>query len=429
MNVAGTMPSSAAGKSSPSVNRKSEIPSGNFKNLLGAVYQSTLGKDASATKSEDYNKDAMDTMDALKELLEILNQSTTLPLNVSNDLSHASVQENEGITLQGIAKILGITKDKLINVLKSISDKLKELTPGNSTPVDKGKKQDPMDMLMNLISQLSQLSKEAFKQLPKDDIVMILKAGKSLEAQLMATDLDSQGIKKAINLKDSLKQIKDTINGLQSDMPKLKQKEIITTAFSRVLAVSQTKGEKPQSTQSSISEGTHTETAEANPVQLNMTIQEQFAIFTNKDAKAPNFESFVKQFSDILAKSQVSPLPNGNKLLIKLYPEQLGSLRIELLQKDGVITAKLLASTNAAKDLLEGSLSSLKNAFSQQHIQVDKIDIYTNSTEQQKFDKQQNPQQHQQHRREDQSGTDQQKPESGLEFAEELQELLFNTNI
>ena len=67
---------------------------------------------------------------------------------------------------------------------------------------------------------------------------------------------------------------------------------------------------------------------------------------------------------------------NGvNKLLIKLNPEHLGSLRIELIQKDGMMTAKILATSAQAKDMLEKQIHGLKQAFNGQNIQIEKIEV------------------------------------------------------
>ena len=51
------------------------------------------------------------------------------------------------------------------------------------------------------------------------------------------------------------------------------------------------------------------------------------------------------------------------KLLIKLHPDNLGSLRIELIQKDQTMVARILTTTDAAKEALESHLHSLKDAF------------------------------------------------------------------
>ncbi|WP_052504418.1 flagellar hook-length control protein FliK [Rossellomorea aquimaris] len=91
--------------------------------------------------------------------------------------------------------------------------------------------------------------------------------------------------------------------------------------------------------------------------------------------RSVQYEQFVKEFHNILSKSKMLSQPNMSKLLIKLYPEQLGSLRIELLQQNGVMTAKILASTATAKEMLDSQIQGLKHAFTSQNLQVEKIEI------------------------------------------------------
>lgn len=105
-----------------------------------------------------------------------------------------------------------------------------------------------------------------------------------------------------------------------------------------------------------------------------MSKAEQLTLLS-QNGKPVSAEQLMRQFENILSKSQFSNVGGTQKLLIKLYPEHLGSLRIELTQKDGGIVAKMLASTQAAKDLLESQVQGLKQAFASQNIQVDKIEI------------------------------------------------------
>lgn len=93
---------------------------------------------------------------------------------------------------------------------------------------------------------------------------------------------------------------------------------------------------------------------------------------TNQTSQA---ESLVKQIEALLQRSQMSNTQGTSKLLIKLHPENLGSIRIELVHRDGAITARLLASTSQAKELLDSQVHQLKQAFVQQNIQLERIDI------------------------------------------------------
>lgn len=124
-----------------------------------------------------------------------------------------------------------------------------------------------------------------------------------------------------------------------------------------------------------------------NPFAIQMSKTEQFVMSVKTNPAPMNMEQFIEKFTQLLGNSNLMKTPNGTKMLIKLYPEQLGSLRIELLQQNGVMTAKILSSTQAVKELLEQNAHQLKNAFSQQNVTVDKLDIASPDTRQQQFDR------------------------------------------
>ena len=53
----------------------------------------------------------------------------------------------------------------------------------------------------------------------------------------------------------------------------------------------------------------------------------------------------------------------ANRLVLKLFPEHLGTIRIELIQKDGMLTARILASTALGKEMLDSNSSQLRQGF------------------------------------------------------------------
>lgn len=98
-----------------------------------------------------------------------------------------------------------------------------------------------------------------------------------------------------------------------------------------------------------------------------------------------NTDQLLQQFQSILAKGNLSTIGNTQKMLIRLYPENLGSLRIELIQKDDGLIARILTSTSQAKELLDSQLNVLRQAFSMQNIQVDKLEINQSFMQQQNY--------------------------------------------
>lgn len=65
---------------------------------------------------------------------------------------------------------------------------------------------------------------------------------------------------------------------------------------------------------------------------------------------------------------------------MQLYPEHLGKIQINVVSKDGVMTARIVAETEAAKQAIEGGLTSLKESMDQQNLKVDAIEVMVSTT-------------------------------------------------
>ena len=102
---------------------------------------------------------------------------------------------------------------------------------------------------------------------------------------------------------------------------------------------------------------------------------EQLVFTATKGGQSVSQEEFIKQFENILSKANFNASNGVNKLMIRLNPEHLGALRIELIQKDGVLTAKILATTAQAKDMLDSQLNTLKQALGGQQMNIERIEI------------------------------------------------------
>lgn len=115
----------------------------------------------------------------------------------------------------------------------------------------------------------------------------------------------------------------------------------------------------------------------ANEMVTSNTVQTKADTFqvTLPAAKPAQSEAFLKEMQAIINRAQISNAQGITRLSLKLYPENLGTIRIELVQNDGVLTARLLASTAHGRELLDSQVHQLKQAFVQQNIQVDRLDI------------------------------------------------------
>lgn len=71
-------------------------------------------------------------------------------------------------------------------------------------------------------------------------------------------------------------------------------------------------------------------------------------------------------------------------LQMQLYPEHLGKVSIQVVSKNGVLTAQIAAENEVAKAALESQLATLKESFDSQGIKVQSVEVMvsTNAFEQ-----------------------------------------------
>lgn len=145
-------------------------------------------------------------------------------------------------------------------------------------------------------------------------------------------------------------------------------------------SIVQTKVLVKQVSQSIKPEMVVTETKETTTnVQANTTAVTQTKVesvsMTLPTGKAAQSEEFIKELQKVMNRVQFGQAGGASRLVLKLFPEQLGTIRIELIQKDGMLTAKLLASTALGKEMLDSNSSQLRQGFAGQNIQLEKLEI------------------------------------------------------
>ncbi|WP_209367758.1 flagellar hook-length control protein FliK [Priestia megaterium] len=144
--------------------------------------------------------------------------------------------------------------------------------------------------------------------------------------------------------------------------------------------------------------GTHTTgaTVENQPSSFGsgeMPKLQQFSIYLGQ-AKSEYQQSnnLVNELEKIWSKASFSTEEGTPKLLIKLFPKQLGAISIEMLQKDSETVARIVVSSAKTKELLDSNFSTLRHGLASQHVSIDKIDVllseqamsYNNENDQQK---------------------------------------------
>ncbi len=115
----------------------------------------------------------------------------------------------------------------------------------------------------------------------------------------------------------------------------------------------------------------------------HMSRVQQLMLHTGGQGDRVSEEQFMRQIQNMLNRNQFQQLSNGiQQISLKLHPQSLGRLDINIQQVNGILVAKMMTTTAAARELIEGQLNQLRQAFQGQNIQVDRIEITQQQTQQ-----------------------------------------------
>ncbi|MGX9133666.1 flagellar hook-length control protein FliK [Rummeliibacillus sp. JY-2-4R] len=288
---------------------------------------------------------------SMDDLSTIINASSLQDLGDTLGLSLEQINSVEGLSFDKILQVIGIKKEELQKSIQQLTgDEVKAEDVWN---ILNGIEQNLPTFIQRLMASINGGSESTVS---KSQVSQVLQFLKIVELVAPKTDL-------LLNQEYQTFQVKELISTLSANVKQNQdtQNEAMPIKTSESKQVDIKLVDSPVNQNISIIQPN---SKEITTVTLNLPL--------NKTSQA---EAFVKEFQAIMNRGQFANNAAGTKLLIKLYPENLGSIRVELIQRDGIMTARLLASTNIGKQMLESQLQQLKQGLVNQNIQLDRIDI------------------------------------------------------
>lgn len=108
-------------------------------------------------------------------------------------------------------------------------------------------------------------------------------------------------------------------------------------------------------------------------------------------------DQFSHQVTDLFVKQlKVGTLKGLTEAKLILHPQSLGQVDVKITSHNGMITAQFSVDNQAGKEMLDNQLSQLRNALTQQGLQVDRLEVTQQQASQQQFDLQQQKDQNKQ---------------------------------
>lgn len=347
-------------------------------------------------------------------------------LNASN-LSELGIEISEldlamgQTSLEQLTQILNIDMENLIKTFSELSDE--EVTGTILWDILQKLDDSAFTFMQNLATSLE--GKGNVSKVMATDVVKILKF---VELAASKTDLTLQQELQTSQVKNWLATVASRVTETaqtQQDAKTMLNTTLTGTLTNTKEVSSAVKVIQPSANENIVNTKSTTTELAGNAVAKIVPQTTTVTISLPQTTPASQAENFVKQFEKIMNRSQLANNAQSQRLLIKLYPEHLGSVRIEFSQQNGVMSARILTSTAAGKQMIESQLHQLKTGLVNQNIQLDRIDISQALSEPSRGE-QRNQQFNQQSSMNQQNANDQKEnrqDEDGLTFEELLAEL------
>ncbi|WP_342566809.1 flagellar hook-length control protein FliK [Psychrobacillus sp. FSL K6-4046] len=335
------------------VQPKTELPTGNsqgFGNVFGQILSSQ------SVPSVNVESPVKTEQNLIQDLLSLLDAE-------SIEDAQNLLQTDE----------LLVDSNDLHQLLNKLLSKLEDLQENPD------QKQDVWEILANVMEQPQKLVDSILLTLngqASNKITSPVEAKQAVEllkvVQLIGnkSDLTFKQETTLFDLKQTLETLKENLTNLS--LIQGRNSTPVTKAFIQQVVMNQsvTKG---------MSTEVVTESKETTSVNQGQTITVQTKVetvsMTLPTQKSAQSEEFIKELQKLMNRVQFGQAAGANRLVIKLYPEQLGTIRIELIQKDGILTAKMLASTALGKEMLDTHSGQLRQGLANQNIQIEKLEI------------------------------------------------------
>ncbi|KGX93326.1 hypothetical protein N781_12200 [Pontibacillus halophilus JSM 076056 = DSM 19796] len=140
---------------------------------------------------------------------------------------------------------------------------------------------------------------------------------------------------------------------------------------------------------------------QATSAAMPMSQVEQFVLHTNSPnqaGQAPSNSQLFEKFQQLISSSQFTKgLHGGKELSIVLRPDHLGSMNVKLTQMNGEMMVKILVTSQASKEMLEGNIQQLRHLFSPNQVVIEKQDVLNFSQQEAEHEQREQGKQEQQH--------------------------------
>lgn len=355
---------------SKTINKTAERQNQAFGSVFSKINAREKIVDTAGTKPSE-------TMESLGETISVLNSDSLEGLINLLQLDSDGLEGTGSLTIEKIAEFLQLDTNELKSTIEELIGE--DLNSNDLWEILGQIDQQVPEFLKAVMDSLAGVGKVTPQQ--ASAVIQLLKG---IELAAPKTDLYLKQELAVFTLKDMLTkmpaQLEKMMASSQSNTPFNLNKGWQTVVLNKQPVVEEKLTQSVAKTSETTTQifGTTLNQVKTETVTITLPVQ-----------KASQSESLIKEFQAVLNRSQFGQAGGMTKMLIKMYPENLGTIRVELIQKDGMMTARLLANTALGKEMLDSQLHQLKSAFANSNVQVERLEVTQALQDPNKNDKQQ----------------------------------------
>lgn len=310
------------------------------------------------TVTEKATNEVDKTTEKTEEKTDVTETGKAETTEETEELDTEAVEKAINEIMAAIQQVLGVTNEELKSALQELGISTEELLNTDVIPkivVALTEGADELSVMTNeeLFANVQELTAKV------EDILKDLSNQFNIEPGEMKNVL--QGMFEENVPEEEL--VKTSLNDDDADVPVMEEvrvQNVVTETESTAKS-----DDKEQNTDSSA--GQQMTFAQTVAERIEQAVAKMETTYSQTTT-----ESIMNQIEDVI---KVIQKENLTEMELQLHPASLGTVKVALAAKDGVITATFTAENEAVKAALETQMVTLKQSFEEQGIKVEAVEV------------------------------------------------------
>lgn len=310
------------------------------------------------TTAEKTTEDVDKTTETVEEKADVSETDKVETVEEPEEVDAEAIEKAVSEIMAAIQQVLGVTEEELKSALQELGISAEELLNTEVIPkivVALTEGADELSVMTNeeLFSNVQELTAKV------EDVLKDLSNQLNLDPEELKNVL--QGMLEAEAPEEEL--VKTSLNNDAADVPVMEEVRV-QTAVAETESTAQANDNDQNAGNGAEQQMTFAQTVAERIEQAVAKMETTYSAATT--------ESIMNQIEDVI---KVIQKENLTEMELQLHPASLGTVKVALAAKEGVITATFTAENEAVRAALESQMITLKQSFEDQGIKVEAVEV------------------------------------------------------